>query len=329
MTERIAIVGWGMCSPGGMTAAQHVFLLRAGLAPHTPSPFVKPDGERLEVRYCPWIGAHAPFVARVTAMATSAIDEAMPPHGEVDHLVTCWSGQAPWCDDERREVERDLQLRCGASATSPLVGKSLAAAIGLARERVADGAVVMLLTSHSMIDGPALGALAARPPTPWERPAPAPGEGGAALLLCTPATATRLQLEVLAHLDGCEGVAGAAHDDNQEIADGVALSQVLRRLPKVGPIGMVCGQLLVDELRENEWLMALPRNAQRFEVTHASHCLESEIGRVGAASELLSLTYGLALLHYEAEAGTQSDALLTWAITSAGIRSACIARIER
>jgi hypothetical protein len=330
-----AIVGIGLVSPAGIRSEQHVFLLRASGAPRWPSPFVGPDGKPVSVSYCPWLGAHAAYAARVDALVRAALDEALAPLGPIAEpmaLALCWSERAPWSAAERDALERALATSVRARSVERFVGSAgFARALSAADLRLGEGARAALVVSgDSLVELSAVSA-STRPPTPWERAAPPPGEGAAAVVVATPAFAEERGLATLATLLGAASAPSASNDDNQEIVDGVAMTAALRQLPPAGPVQVVSGQHSVDELRELEWNMAAARNAGRFEVRHAAYSLEGDVGQAGAAAGLMALAYGLAVMRHQATPRPElaKGPLVAWAVSRDGTRGACLARPGR
>jgi hypothetical protein len=74
----VAIVGLGLVTPFGTTPAEHVVFLRAGVPAPPPSPFEQKTGERIDVRYCTWLGSAMPVEERLVHLGTRALRDAIP-----------------------------------------------------------------------------------------------------------------------------------------------------------------------------------------------------------------------------------------------------------
>jgi hypothetical protein len=333
---RLAVAGLGLVSPAGFTSSEHVFFLRAGAPPPQPSPFVLANGEPMRAAYCPWIGARAPASDRIARMALSALYEATmslegEPALERAPLLLCTSRPRPgFSEADRAHLERTLLGRLrGSEITSFLGEASVFAALRVADERITTGkarsAVIVAVDSLVSID--ALTARLAHPPSPWALEQPMPAEGAAALVVMDDAEARRIRRPVLGIVHGASVAPGTSTDEDDEIVDGVGMSRAIQGLPASPRIGAVFGQLRVDSLRLTEWLLALARNAERFESEHEVGCPEVDIGLLGAASGAFNLVYGLAVMRHDAAESPRvaSAPLLAWAISRDGTRGAALA----
>jgi hypothetical protein len=335
---KLAVVGMGLASPAGATTREHVFALRTGSPPVWPSPFTTPEGDAITVRFCPWIGAHLPYAARLGVMTALAVEEAramLPvalrqPLGRAG-LIVGWDDTAPWTDAERADVERGLGTLVAAGRVERFLGAAFfVRALRRAAEQLAEGIeVVAIVGADSLVTLDHALAMVQDPPTSWDKEPSPPGEGAAALLLTTPALAQERGLTIVGTIIGSASERAASNDDNQEIVDGDALTAVVRQLPIDTPVRVVAGQFPLDELRETEWWMASARSVAKIHPQHSSYCLEVASGRVGAAAGLMSLCYGLAVLRHQAATRRDSSAgpLLAWAIARDGVRGACLATV--
>jgi hypothetical protein len=137
------------------------------------------------------------------------------------------------------------------------------------------------------------------------REGPPPSEGAAVLLLADKSQARRGT-----RIGDLLGV--AIHDGD--------LASAVRGLPDTSACRAAYGQSEVDPVRRAEWgKITLPLKA---------HCLESEIGRVGAASGIMSLAYGLACArhHVERDEAVRDAPFIAWAASDTGARAAALAR---
>lgn len=332
----LSIAGIGMVSPAGVTARDHVFFTRAsGVLAPAPSPFLNAAGERVEVRYCPWIGARARASERLSHMALAAIEEALAPFeeanpGERIPLLLCTAAPRPGLSKAdvdavagaarerlRAPIERRFEGEAGAFAALNEAEELLAT------RRETRAVLVLGADSHVALD--AVIEHVRRPPSYWSDDVPEPSEGAAALLL-TAHPAPRGS--ALATFHGAALATGAATDDNDLVVDGAALTAALRSLRSPGPIGLALGQEHVDEMRRREWSLASARNQGRFRGDCALETIEKHVGRVGAASGAMSLAFGVALAIHEAVANAElrRAPFLAWAISRDGTRGAAVAQ---
>jgi hypothetical protein len=157
-------------------------------------------------------------------------------------------------------------------------------------------------------------------PSPWSMTHPTPSEGAAAIALMNAPDARRLGIDILGTLVGAHATLGRSHDNNREPVDGGAMSIAIRQLPYSEPVRSAFGPWKVDSLRHHEWALATCRLSALFRDAEFV-CLESHIGRVGAASGLANLVYGLAMLRHGALGGELRTApFLAWAISPNGTR---------
>lgn len=332
----VAIVGTGLCSPAGMTPRDHAFFVRARevLTP-APSPFVTDEDERVDVRYCPWIGARAPLAERMAAMTRVAVHEAL-------YGLSALEGEAIpafLCTDDglgmpeaavvaaRKVVQQSLR---SPSVTGCKGDAGSFAALRECISQIESGAAraMAVVAVDSYVDANRLAeALRVRPPY-WESDPPEQGEGAAAIVLASPGFASARKLVVQGTLYGAAIAAGSATDENDEPVDGAALTAVFRSLPQPpSTVQTVFGQRDVSGLRFQEFQFAVARNASRFARVNRAESLESEIGRLGAAAGLANLVFGVATMRH----GTmRNDAPPTspfyaWAISRDGTRGGVLA----
>jgi hypothetical protein len=329
---RLAVVGLGLVSPAGFTSSQHVFFLRAGAPPPQPSPFLLANGDPMRAAYCPWIGARAPVADRVARLALSALFEATmslegEPALERAPLLLCTSRPRPgFSDADRAHLERTLLGRLQGSEISLFPGEAgVFAALREADERIMAGKArsAVIVAVDSLVSIEALTERLARPPSPWALDEQMSAEGAAALVVMDEAEARRARRPILGIVHGASVSPGTSTDDDDEIVDGSGMSRAIRGLPPSPRIGSVFGQLRVSSLR----LIALARNADRFDSEHEVGCPEVELGLLGAASGAFNLVYGLAVLRHDAaESPTAAGApLLAWAISRDGARGVALA----
>jgi hypothetical protein len=329
----LAIVGAGLITPFGETPTEHAFFLRASVPAPPPSPFrLREDDSALHTHYCRWIGAAAAVDQRLLRMVNQAVRDALRPCGALGdpggvHLLLCASNERPGLTEETlSKVLAGLASRGTVHRYSGDAGvfAALREAPSLLRSRGARVVVAAAVDSFVCID--ALDEHVLHSPSEWDLDPPAPSEGAAAIALVEPHEARRGAVPILGHVDGAAVAVGQSNDDNQELVDGSAMTTVLRQLPAPAPVGSAFGPFKVNLLRQAEWHLASARNAERFARECRFSCFESHVGRLGAASGLANLVYGLAVhRHRAAETVAASDApFFAWAISPDGTRGAAV-----
>jgi hypothetical protein len=314
-----AIVSYGLASPSGATAREHVFFLRAG-APPWPSPFVLASGGGFYVAAAPWLQDWSQVSKRVLGLARLAIQDACSGVTLPPRLGLLFSAPRPRLGITSEELHGlastlALEVRAWALELSPDAG----VAVTLARaERLLSSGLdaVLVVGADSWVTARDVTARAQDATGPWLFDEPVPGEGAAALLLTTGgalgATAPLATLDYKAH------AIGASHDDNEELIDAAAMTELLWRIPPFERGLIAYGQDRVDLLRSREWEWSKARCAARLAHLRDGECLESQIGRVGASAGLMVLVFGLA---FERHTSPNASTFLSWEITRGGVRS--------
>jgi hypothetical protein len=334
----LAVVGLGLVSPAGRTPREHAFFLRARAAAPPRSPFVLAEGATLDVRFCPWLGARASLASRLAHLAEDALGGALgavtdPTVAARALLLACTAEARPGFTEAARDAVCALaQRQSGATSMQRFIG---AAGTFAALER-AEGALqggecraVIVLAVDSYVTLDALTWDVTHPPGPWAGPRWPRSEGAAAFLLMRDDTARRAGLEVLGVIEGAASRRGASNDDNDEIVDGVAMTDVLRALPSRGPVRLALGQTMLDGLRRREWFAAVARLATQFDVECAHRGIEDDTGDVGAAAGAMNVALALATGQHDTgeTPGIADPGVLAWAISRDGTRGA--ARVGR
>jgi hypothetical protein len=186
--------------------------------------------------------------------------------------------------------------------------------------------VVVVAAVDSFVDLEALDELVLHGTSEWNLERPAPSEGAAAVALMDSDDARNARIALVGEVHGSSVARGQSNDDNDEVVDGSAMTVVLRSLPARAPAMSAFGPLKVDLLRHDEWQLATARTAERFARECTFTCLESRVGRLGAASGLASLVYGLAVhMHRAAPTVEASTApFYAWAVSPDGTRGAAV-----
>jgi len=329
---RLAIVGMGMVSPAGMTPRDHVFFIRAGVVPPTPSPFVAASGEPIEVRYCPWIGARASVESRLARMTQIAIFEAMSGWEASDPKIAvllCMARPRPGLQTEHAAISSAVAKQAHATDVVQCWGDAGAfAALRKAEELLSDrnGPLgVLIVAADTLISTEAIAQRVLHPPSPWNEPARPASEAAAAVLVTSSAGVTRTRPVGFVH--GAAIAAGTSNDDNDDVVDGTAMTTAVHSIPGVAGIARALGQERLDALRWREWNIAAARLASRFTSDVSFETLEREVGRLGAASGLMSLAYGFAVAQHAAIPIAAREApFLAWAISPDGTRGVALAQ---
>ncbi len=330
----LSIVGTGLVSPFGRSPREHVFFLRA----HVPSPFTPPftrrDQKPVRVHFCPWLDAGLPPAARLTALATTALDGALSSLREArlpaPILALCLARPRPGLDAEvHAAVAEALRLRLSPASIETCWGEAgCFAALQMAEREVRrnPGALVAIVAADSHVSAEWLADRVERPPTRWETRKPTPSEAAAALVVASSQLVAQHRLPTFGAIQRSAIATGAANDDNDEVADALGMGAVLRELG-TGHVPHAFGQGEVDALRREEWYRAVARQSARFwECSHV--CLEADIGAVGAAAGLANLVFGGATFRHGVGAPPASGPVLAWALSRDGTRGAASFTVE-
>lgn len=331
----MAVVGMGLVTPFADTPIEHVFFLRAGVPGPPPSPFrLRADGTSVHVRYCRWLGAVAPVEQRLARLLGEATGDALRPAASVTraerHLMLCLAKPRVGLGPDALETVSESAEAEHASfhAFSGDAGAFAALRDADALLRRGEARLVVVAAVDSFVALDALDHVVRHPPSEWDLPAPPPSEGAAALALMQAHEARRIGAPILGTLAGAATATGAANDDNDAPVDGAGMTVVLRDLPAERQAATAFGPFQVDLLRRDEWSLASARLAERFASGCVFSCLESRVGRLGAASGLANLVYGLAVHRHRAAATAEaSDApFYAWAMSPDGTRGAALLR---
>lgn len=325
---RLALAGLGMVSPAGMTPSDHVFFVRAGVVPPTPSPFLNAEGEPIEVRYCPWIGARASVASRIARMTQVAVFEAMSSWEAKSKIAVllCMARPRPGLQTEHAAIGAAVAKQAQAADVTQCWGEAgtfagLRKAEELLNNRAGPSAI-LIVAADSFISTEAITHSVLHPPSPWNEPPRPLSEAAAAVLLTAPPLARR----PLGFVHGAAIAAGTSNDENDDVVDGLAMTTAVKAIPGAG-IARALGQERVDALRWREWNIAAARLAARFKPEASFETLERGIGRFGAASGLMSLAYGIAAARHGAIPTEAREApFLAWAISPDGTRGVALAQ---
>jgi hypothetical protein len=303
----LSAIGIGMVSPGGTTAQDHAFFLRAGLITPQPSPFVTRSGERVDAFFCPWIGARLKTGDRLVKMAQLAAKEALGVIEEqnvaqnIPILLVMGQPRPGLSRADQSALVRAMKKRFRSPQVVSFWGESGSfAALAQAFDMITTDRkkVVAVVAVDSFVNKEALDLEVGKE-------GPPPSEAAAVVLLTEKSQARRGT-----RIGDVLGV--AIHDGD--------LASAVRGLPDTSECLAAYGQSDLDEARRGEWA--------KVPLKLKAHCLESEIGRVGAASGIASLVYGLACArhHIERDESMRDAPFIAWAAAENGARAAALAR---
>jgi hypothetical protein len=336
----LVVCGVGLVSPSGATSRDHAFFLRAGVSPLCSSPFVLADDTALPVAYCPWIESIGSVDARMAALARGALQEALAPMRAATGSAKpraaaflCAPASRPGLTEEAlSRVAAEVGRSTGVSSA---IGRATGAAgcfpvIRRAAEVLAgpDVNAVVLVAVDSWMSVDAL-AMRVKRPNPWLPSPPVPAEAGAAIVLTTSQHAAQLGVAPLGRVYDSRIATSGSNDENDEAADGAAMTGLLYQLPGAQPIAAAFGQDRVDALRGREWQFAAARMAGRFDHDYDCACLEWEVGDVGAAAGVANLVYAIASLRHRTTSrpGESQRPFVAWAISRDGTRGIALGQV--
>jgi hypothetical protein len=296
--------------------------------------FLDAEDRRLPIVYSPVIGARAPVSERLGWLASRAAAAAASPLTKAGlarpALVAVTAAPRPGLsasDLVEAELAVSLELGGGTAALRASGEAGVFSALARIERLLAEGArregptAAVIVAVDSFVSIEAIAAeLAAS--SPWALSSPPPSEGAGAIAVMAPAAARAAGLPIFGTITGVALTQGSARDDNDDPVDGAAMTAALRELPASPPVQMVFGQQAVDALRLREWQMTAARHAERFDPDCGFDCVESYVGRVGAAAGLMNLAYGLSVYRHGAGPVSQPRAGLfyAWAISRDGAR---------
>lgn len=342
----LAIVGMSLVSPLGFSPSEHVFFARAGVAPQTSGAFRDAKGEPIPTSSCGWLGATLPVADRLAGLGRAACDAALEPWRQKFARRHSRAAQAPGAlfvvsaaprkglsESDSIAFERAAEnaaggRRCVRHTGSAGFFQALVDAAQFLERRAERAAVIVAADTFLALEVLADWHLSGT--TPWDADLPRPGEGAAGLLVMLPEEARQEGLEVLATIHSSDTRMGVANDDNEEVVDGAAMTELLRCLPGLdGSLGASFGPHGVGSLRRREWEYAAAREAGRFSPKCAYMCLESKAGCLGAAGGAAALVYGAAMHRHGAWPGEPREAapFVAWAISRDGMRGLCTAKV--
>ncbi|WP_437990843.1 hypothetical protein [Sorangium sp. So ce145] len=330
---KLTVLGLGLVSPAGASARDHVFFPRAGAPPPPPSPFVGPDGRRLDARYCPWIRPSQADAGRLLALARGAVAEALAvvPADEaagIPRFVVTPAPRPGLPEGALSELARAL----GPAAQRFAGAAGAFAALARIAELLAGGAggAALLVGVDSYAGVDALAERRRRPESPWLLAPPPPSEGAGALLVASAEQASRWGAAAVGEIVASRHAPGRATDEDDEPVDAVAMTALLRGLPAAaGPIQAVFGQGRAGALRCREWQFTTARCAERLSPSYFDRCLEAEIGELGAAAGVMGLACAFATLRHGAAPAEAGRSFVAWAISRDGTRGIALGAAAR
>ncbi|WP_437741783.1 hypothetical protein WMF39_40280 [Sorangium sp. So ce1504] len=333
---KLTVLGLGLVSPAGASARDHVFFPRAGAPPPPPSPFIGPDGRRIDARHCPWIRPSQADAGRLLALARGAVAEALAalPGGDaagIPRFVVTPAPRPGLPEGALSELARALGPAAqrftgaaGAFAALARIAELLAGGAGGA------GGAALLVGVDSYAGVDALAERRRRPESPWLLAPPPPSEGAGALLVASAEQASRWGVAAVGEIVASRHAPGRATDEDDEPVDAAAMTALLRSLPAdAGSIQAVFGQGRVGALRCREWQFTTARCAERLSPTYFDRCLEAEIGELGAAAGVMGLACAFATLRHGAAPAEAGRSFVAWAISRDGTRGIALGAAPR
>jgi hypothetical protein len=279
------------------------------------------------VRYCPWIGARAPWRERVADLARTALGEALGPLVAAgielpSSVFACSSHErGPDIDAIVEAIFQSFGKRVRADRAWDEAG--VFSALDRADKLIADDArrFVAIVCADSLVSLDALTLRVTRGPSEWSGiPTPA-SEGAAAFVVTSAAGAREAKLPVLATIDHASVHADTPTDRDDDPIEGRAMTAAIRALP-ARRLRFAFGQTTTDSLRATEWHIATARARARFEDEQLFESIEAHVGAVAAAAGAMNLAFGIAGQRHRAVSLTvdKSTPLLAWAISPDGTR---------
>lgn len=324
--QPLFVVGAGLVSPAGFSAADHVFFVRAGTVQPVPSPFVNEEDEPLPCMYCPWLSPTSTLAERVEQLAFGAASEALDPvRGEARNIHLSLVMPIPnpeFSEPAQAAVAAHLRQYLAVSDVSRFRGAAGAhEALLDARKKLEAGTAdaVCIVGADSAFSVPRVEAAYRRRRVVWIPLEPPPSEAAGAVVLMARRSAT---LKPLAKLVDAATTPGAANDFNDEPVDGTGLTYLFRKLPNRGGVPMVFGPMQSERLRQRDWHLAAARARRHLGAPYAHADVETAIGQVGAAAGSVHLAYAIACNRYQSvnSAIPPGSPFYSWAISADGLR---------
>lgn len=324
--EPLLVVGVGLVSPAGFSAADHVFFVRAGTVQPVPSPFVNEDDEPLPCSYCPWLPPTSTLGERVEQLAFGAASEALDSvRGEARNIhlsLVLPSPSAELGEPSQTTVAAHLRQYLAVNDVSRFRGAAGAhEALLDARKKLATGSAdaVCIVGADSAFSVPRVEAAYRRRRVVWVPLEPPPSEAAGAVVLMSRRSPS---VKPLARVLDAGTTPGAAHDFNDEPVDGTGLTYLFRKLPNRGGVPMVFGPMESERLRQRDWHLAAARARRHLGAPYALVDVETAIGQVGAAAGAVHLAYAVACNRYQSvnPAIPPGSPFYSWAISADGLR---------
>jgi hypothetical protein len=328
--QALYVVGVGLVSPAGFSAADHTFFVRAGLVQPVPSPFLDENDEPIPCAYCPWLPSNATLAERVEQLAFGAASEALEPMQDqvkAVHVSLVTSGPTPeFSEQDAANVGAGLKSSLGAESLTRFRGAAAVhQALIDARERLSSGGAdaVCIVGADSSFSVPRVAAAYRRRRVVWVPLEPPPSEAAGAVMLMTRPPPT---VRPLARFLDALTTLGTANDYNDEPTDGVGLTFLFRKLPNRGGVPMVFGPMDSERLRRRDWRLAAARVRRHLGSPYAHVDIETAIGQVGAAGGAVHLAYAVACCRFQTidPQIPPGSPFYAWAISSDGLRGLAV-----
>lgn len=317
----IGIAEISLVSPLGLSPSEHVFFMRAEVAPHSNGAFTNRDGEPLAIHDCPWIPAARPWASRIRLLAKQALARVGPSSPETPILLVA----PPDATDGEADLERFLALSGHKVVRARSGSAAYVSALQEAPDILKREAEVVVLAVDSLLSQRSIESwLEVRYSAFTRNPLP-PSEGAAAMRLvqgARPPLAGKVHALAAGRSD--------ATDENDLPTDGSALTRVFAECSLPARVPLVVGPRDVDPLRMRDFHIAAARHHARLDRAEMPS-LEGRIGLFGSAAGLMSAVFAVAWLRHGLplpDAGDRRVAL-SWARSSDGSVGAVLVGEER
>jgi hypothetical protein len=317
----IAVAEISLVSPLGLSPSEHVFFLRAEVAPHASGAFTDRDGEALPIHDCPWIPASRPWSSRVRLLAKQAIARVRPASPKTPILLIA----PPEAAESEADLPRFLKLSGHTVARVRSGSAAYVAALREAQEMLKEEAEVIVLAVDSLLSRRTIESwLEVRYSAFTRNPLP-PSEGAAAMRLvraARPPLAGKVHAIAVGRSD--------ATDDNDLLTDGAALTRVFEELGLPSRVPLVVGPRDVDPLRIRDFHLAAVRHHAKLDRAEMPS-LEGRLGLSGSAAGLMEAVFALAWLRHGIPLPDPTDRprALAWARSRDGAVGAALVGDER
>lgn len=267
----------------------------------------------------PWIPADAVLAVRVGVLAAQAARGAIAASPvDADEVILVLPGACAGVDAAAHEVASGAMLAVlpPALRSRVRVQTSAAGALLEAARVATKGSAVLVIAADSLAAPEVIEASRDRSSS-WDAPLPRAGESAAALVLAPRSAVATVGVGALRAVGAARGVGS---EDDDESPDGAAMTELLRGLPRSGPLRWVFGPFSTSALARREWDLGSTRAHARLDAHFRDVSFEHEVGRTGGAQLLAEVAYALGVARYR---GVE-EPLLVWGFEPDGTRAVCV-----